>query len=160
MWQWNVSPTTFRLSAGVDRSEYRHGDTVRISGTACSTSFWWFREGVGGGGGVHVRWHVLDASGQTVADNSHQILTTELRTQVWWPRQCRDWQDDWDLRYWNRPDQPRSFAGPARGDAVPPGSYRAEATWQVRRRQPPSNGTDAAATHTALSEPFEVRPPH
>ena len=153
------NPKSFRLSAGVDQSEYLPGETVQISGNACSQSFWWFKEGVGGGGGVHVIWHVVDESGRTVADNSHQLMTAEMRQQIWWPRGCRSWKDEWDLHYWNRPDQPRSYAGPARGDPVPPGTYRIEATWHISRwvERPLSGDSGASATHTQLSDPFQIR---
>lgn len=149
---------SFRLSVGVDQSQYRPGEMVTVSGKACSESFWWFKEGVGGGGGVHVTWRVLDESGQTVADNSHQVMTAEMRLQIWWPRGCRSWEDEWDLHYWNRPDQPLSYVGPARGDRLPPGTYRIEVKWHVSRwvERPLPGDSGASATHTHLSDPFEV----
>lgn len=148
------SPTAFRLSGKVDRSGYRPGDRVRLSGRGCSKSWWWFTEGTGRSGGVRVAWRVLDEAGRTVADTSHRVHTLELSRQIWWPRQCRGWDDEWDLHYWNRPDQPRSFAGPARGDAVPAGKYRVEAQWRVACWPSASHG----ATHTWSSPEFDVRP--
>lgn len=149
-------PNSFRLSVGTDRSVYRAGESVRLSGKVCSKSWWWFQEG--GGRGLRVSWRVLDEEGQTVADTSHVVHTLELHRRVWWPRMCRSWEDTWDLHYWNRPDQPRSYAGPARGDQVLPGKYRIEATWRVSRwaDRPMSSPRSGSATHTQLSDEFDI----
>lgn len=152
------NPNWFRLSVGADKSVYRAGEAVRISGRACSTSLWWFKEGASGGGGVHISWRIVDEAGRTVADTSHAVSTLELGLQIWWPLACRSWSAEWDLRYWNQPDMPRSFAGPARGEIVPVGKYRVEAKWRVSvwQEQPLVPSSFGPAAHTRLSDEFIV----
>lgn len=70
-------------------------------------------------------WRIADGDGAILAGSPSGIVTLDLREQVWWPRQCRRWEDAWDQRYSKRhPALQEGF-----GDRAPPGQYRVRARW-------------------------------
>lgn len=126
-WWLPVDPEeSFTVTVETDRDTYGRPDPIRIIRTVCSQSSLWRTTSAGA-----FVWRVLDAKGDVVADNLHQVFTLSLQPSFWHPRQCFSVEATWDQHYQNRPSDRRDDdrLGLVRGDAVPPGSYRAESRW-------------------------------
>ncbi len=78
-------------------------------------------------------WRVVDtATEEIVADTSHVVRPAIGITRSFGPRACAPAPtESWDGRYWNVAEPPPGFVygNPVRGEPVPSGRYRLEATW-------------------------------
>ena len=138
-------PVGFDVTVTTDAARYGEGDVATMTTRVCSNRWWLSRMSAG-----HITWEVVDRTGSPVANNSHAIRTTDIRTEWWRPGQCRTFAVEWDLRTWNQAAREAGAGGalgePVRGVPVPPGDYRFVATWHAARHGEPPRPMERAAS--------------
>ncbi len=73
----HVNPEeSFTVTVKTGMATYRT-ETVRITTTVCSKSWWWRRTSEG-----PIRWQVIDTAGNVVANTSHRVYTLDLRPRL------------------------------------------------------------------------------